>query len=85
VTENQTNTITRRVLDAVDLALDLATLGEYGLEPASTFERTPVDGTCREPAGRLTGWEGFATARRGACGSDADVARRRLRLRELTC
>lgn len=78
VNEDQ-NTIGQRVLGAVDLALDFATLGEYGLEPL------PAAGPGREPTGRRTGWEGFATARRGGCASEAEIASRRLRLRELTC
>ena len=53
--------LARRVLCAVDLAIDFATLGEYGLEPL------PADGPCRERSGPRTGWEGFATARRGGC------------------
>jgi len=53
--------LTRRVLCAVDLAIDFATLGEYGLEPV------PAQGPCRERPGPRTGWEALATARRGDC------------------
>jgi hypothetical protein len=53
--------LAQRVLGAVDLAIDLATLGEYGLEPL-TAERA-----CRERPGCSTGWEALATARRGEC------------------
>ena len=54
--------LAQRLLGAVDLAIDFATLGEYGLEPA------PVDGPCRERPGHPTGWEALATVRpRGAC------------------
>lgn len=53
--------LAQRCLSAVDLAIDFATLGEYGLEPL------PTDGTCRGRAGRQTGWEAPATARRGSC------------------
>ena len=46
--------LTRRLLGAVDLAVDFATLGEYGLEPL------PADEPCRERPGHVTserpGW-----------------------------
>ena len=59
--------IGQKFLGAVDLAIDLATLGEYGLEPI------PADGPCRERTEhrltrRRSGWEALPTARRGACG-----------------
>jgi hypothetical protein len=59
--------IGQKLLAAADLAIDLATLGEYGLEPL------PADGPCREraecrPTLRRSGWEELPTARRGACG-----------------
>ena len=55
--------ISRRVLGAVDLAIDLGTLGEYGLEPV------PADEPCRERPGPATGWEALPAARpRGTCG-----------------
>jgi hypothetical protein len=55
-----------RLLGAVDLAIDFATLGEYGLEPI------PAVGPRERPGGatscdRAAGWEAFASARRGAC------------------
>jgi hypothetical protein len=57
----------QRILSGVDLLIDFATLGEYGLEPL------PADGHRREranrrPAGRRPGWEAPTTTRRGACG-----------------
>jgi hypothetical protein len=61
------NHIGQHVVSGVDLVIDFATLGEYGLEPRS------ADGSCRERAGRRSrpdrrpGWEASATARRGAC------------------
>ncbi len=60
--------IGQELLGGVDLAIDLATLGEYGLEPL------PAGGPCREqtecrPTHRLSGWEALPTARRGACGA----------------
>jgi hypothetical protein len=57
----------QQMISGVDLAIDFATLGEYGLEPRS------ADGPCRERAGRRSrpdrrpGWEALAMARRGAC------------------
>jgi hypothetical protein len=56
-----------RVAGAIDLLVDFATLGEYGLEPL------PADGRC-ELDGRRAGWEALATSRRGSCG---EVARAR--------
>lgn len=58
----------QRILDGVDLAIDFATLGEYGLEPLH------ADGSCRKRAdrrfrpSRRPGWEALARTRRGACG-----------------
>lgn len=49
-----------RMAGAIDLLVDLATLGEYGLEPL------PADGCC-ELDGRRAGWEALATPRRGSC------------------
>ena len=67
----------QRTLSGVDLAIDFATLGEYGLAPFS------ADGPCRERADRRSrsprrpGWEVLARARRGACGAGATGAGRR--------
>lgn len=52
--------IAGRVAGAIDLLVDLATLGEYGLEPL------PADGRC-ELDGHRAGWEALATSRRGSC------------------
>jgi hypothetical protein len=61
-----------RVLDAVDLAIDFATLGEYGLEPVH------ADEPCRERPGHTAGWEALSTARsRGACGRRKHAPRAR--------
>jgi hypothetical protein len=57
----------QQMISGVDLVIDFATLGEYGLEPRS------ADGSCRERTGRRSrpnrrpGWEASATTRRGAC------------------
>lgn len=64
--------ISQKVLGGVDLAIDLATLGSYGLEPL------PADGPCREqverrPTLRRSSWEALPTARRGACGHRAST------------
>ena len=59
----------QRITSGVDLAIDFATLGEYGLVPLTAA------GSCREPTARRPrpsrrrGWEGLATVRRGACGT----------------
>jgi hypothetical protein len=61
------NHLGQQMISGVDLAIDFATLGEYGLEPQS------ADGPCRERTGwrsrpdRRPGWEALAIARRGAC------------------
>ena len=51
---------TRRLLEGVDLAIDFATLGEYGLEPLSEAARGDADEHCRERPGRTAGWEALA-------------------------
>lgn len=63
----------QKLLGAVDLAIDLATLGSYGLEPL------PADGHCREhgqrrPTLRRSAWEALPAARRGACGATSAPA-----------
>jgi hypothetical protein len=64
------NELGQKVLGGVDLVIDFATLGEYGLEPLD------ADGSCRERAsrrsrpGRRPGWEALATTRRRACGHE---------------
>ena len=45
---------------AIDLLVDFATLGEYGLESRSARERCEQDG-------RRAGWEALAARRRGDC------------------
>ncbi len=57
----------QRILGAIDLAIDFATLGGYGLEPLPAIPGAPVDGPCRERPGQLTGREALAKARRGDC------------------
>ena len=69
--DSMTKTLTsmsQRLLGAVDLAIDAATLGEYGLEPQT------ADGPCRKRSGHSSDWEAFARpsaarARRGGCAS----------------
>ena len=50
-----------RLAGGIDLVIDFATLGEYGLEPVAT-----LDAGCEGP-GQTTGWEALAPARRGRC------------------
>jgi len=65
--------LTAAVADAIDLAIDFATLGEYGLEPVS------ADATC-ELDGHRAAWEALARPRRGSCVS-ARAGRDRLAAR----
>lgn len=46
--------ITHQVADAIDLAIDFATLGEYGLEPVQP-PRRPCEGRQRPLTRRSTG------------------------------
>jgi hypothetical protein len=58
---------TQRVLGAVDLAIDFATLGEYGLQTWPEETGCLADGSRRERRGRKTAWEALpATRPRGA-------------------
>jgi hypothetical protein len=50
--------IANRLLSAVDLAIDAATLGEYGLETLPDEAECELTGS---------GWEALAPARRGGC------------------
>lgn len=52
-------------MDTLDLVVDLATLGEYGLEPLDGAEAACAGGRC-EQEGRTAGWEALATPRRGS-------------------
>ena len=61
------NELRHQILGAIDLAIDFATLGEYGLEHLPASAGGSADGPCRERPGQLTGWEAFAKARRGDC------------------
>lgn len=53
-----TRGIANRLLGAVDLAIDVATLGEYGLETLPDEAECELTGV---------GWEALAPARRGGC------------------
>jgi hypothetical protein len=44
-----------RIADAIDLAIDFATLGEYGLEPVDQSAPRPCEGRRRAGAPRSTG------------------------------
>lgn len=52
-----------RLTDAIDLAIDFATLGEYGLEPVAM----PSAGACEGAGSVSSGWEALGRARRGEC------------------
>jgi hypothetical protein len=74
----QRASLAQRVLGAVDLAIDFATLGEYGLETWPEETGCLADGSCRERRGHTTAWEALPVARprgRGPC-----AARRERRL-----
>jgi len=47
--------ITHQVADAIDLAIDFATLGEYGLEPVQAAPRRSCEGRQRPLSPRSTG------------------------------
>jgi hypothetical protein len=62
------NDLGQRVVDGVDLVLDFATLGEYGLETRA--EGSARRRTDRHPRpDRRPGWEAPARAPRSACGT----------------
>jgi hypothetical protein len=68
------NDLGQRVVDGVDLVIDFATLGEYGLEPISA-EGSTRRRTDRHPRpDRRPGWEAPARAPRSACGASKDSA-----------
>ena len=50
--------MSQRLLSAVDLAIDVATLGEYGLETVST------ESPCRERSDHMSDWEAFVAKHR---------------------
>ena len=63
------NDLGQRVVDSVDLVIDFATLGEYGLEPTHA-EGSIRQRTDRHPRpDRRPGWEAPARAPRSACGT----------------
>jgi hypothetical protein len=80
---NGRTSFAQRLLGAVDLTIDFATLGEYGLEPL------PADGPGCERAGDA-GWEALAwstagsgrPSRRGDC-EESRPSADRVRLRDL--
>jgi hypothetical protein len=68
--------LAQRLLGAADLAVDLATLGEYGLEVV------PADGPCRKRPGHQTGWEALA---RPTAGGEPPQRRRGAGCRVRSC
>ena len=72
------NDLGQRVVDGVDLVIDFATLGEYGLE-ATRAEGSARRRTDRHPRpDRRPGWEAPARAPRSACGASIQRASREL-------
>jgi hypothetical protein len=75
--------LTHTVVSGLDLLIDFATLGEYGIEPQ------PAAGRCDDRPGGVTrsvrrsGWEAIPQARRGACRADLRRAPRAKRDLEL--
>jgi hypothetical protein len=70
------NDLGQRVVDSVDLVIDFATLGEYGLEPVNA-EGSARQRTDRRPRpDRRPGWEAPARAPRSACGTKRETAAR---------
>jgi hypothetical protein len=70
------NDLGQRVVDGVDLVIDFATLGEYGLEETRA-EGSVRQRTDRRPkSDRRPGWEAPARAPRSACGASSDIATR---------
>ena len=61
------NGVAQQILGAVDLAIDFATLGEYGLEQLPGDAEGSADGLCRKRRGHTTAWEAPATTRRRGC------------------
>lgn len=70
------NDLGQRVVDGVDLVIDFATLGEYGLEETRA-EGSARQRTDRHPRpDRRPGWEAPARAPRSACGAARETATR---------
>jgi hypothetical protein len=68
------NDLGQRVVDGVDLVIDFATLGEYGLEPIRA-EGSIRRRTDRHPRpDRRPGWEAPARTPRSACGTTRQPA-----------
>ena len=56
-----------RLIGGIDLTIDFATLGEYGLEPAPAADAA-CEGSGQESCGfTWTGWEALAPPRRRGC------------------
>ena len=59
--KHRMNTLSVRLADRADLAIEFATLGGYGLEPIE-----PADAGCGQ-RDRKVAWEVSTPARRGSC------------------
>jgi hypothetical protein len=72
------NDLGQRVVDGVDLVIDFATLGEYGLEETRA-EGSVRQRTDRRPrSDRRPGWEAPARAPRSACGAGSNRTARQI-------
>ncbi len=58
-----------RIADRIDLAIDVLTLGQYGLEKRPAYDVADCEGI-----GRLTGWETFPVRSRQSPGRARRVA-----------
>jgi hypothetical protein len=78
--DHSNTSFAQRVLGAVDLAIDFATLGEYGLQTWPEETGCLADGSRRERRGRTaTAWEALpATRPRGRDRRPRDCNRPRL-------
>jgi hypothetical protein len=60
-------TLGNRLIGGIDLTIDFATLGEYGLEPVPATD-AGCERSGQESCGfTWTGWEALAPARRRGC------------------
>jgi hypothetical protein len=68
------NELGHRVVDGVDLVIDFATLGEYGLAPIRAEGPARQRTDRRHRPNRRPGWEAPASTPRSACGAARETA-----------